>query len=52
MKNPEYSPYVDSLLEAALVRKLSEEVDIDPESYEEIRAVAMEMTDDIIDPEA
>ena len=52
MKNPEYSSYIDTLLESALVRKLSEEADIDAESYEEIRAVSMEMTDTILDPEA
>ena len=52
MNNPEYSPYIDTLLESALVRKLSEEVDIDVESYEEIRAVSMEMSDNILDPEA
>ncbi len=52
MENPEYAPYIDKLLEAALVRKLSEEADIDVESYEEIRAVSMEMADDILDPEA
>ena len=52
MTNPEYSGYIESLLEAALVRKLSDEPDIDAESYEEIRAVSMEMTDSILDPEA
>ncbi len=52
MKNPEYAPYIDTLLESALVRKLSEEADIDVESYEEIRAVSMEMSDNILDPEA
>ena len=48
---PEYSPYVDALLEKALVRKLSDEMDIDAESYEEIRAVSMELHDEVIDPE-
>ncbi len=52
MGNSEYAPYIDRLLEAALVRKLAEEADIDPESYEEIRAVSMELSDDILDPEA
>ncbi len=51
MSDPEYSPYVDALLEKALVRKLSDEMDIDAESYEEIRAVSMELHDEVIDPE-
>ncbi len=52
MRNPEFSPYIDTLLEAALVRKLADEPEIDAESYEEIRAVSMEMADEILDPEA
>lgn len=52
MRNPEFSPYIDTLLEAALVRKLADEPEIDVESYEEIRAVSMEMADEILDPEA
>jgi len=51
MSDPEYSPYVDALLEKSLVRKLSDEMDIDAESYEEIRAVSMELHDEVIDPE-
>ena len=51
MTDPEFSPYVDALLEKALVRKLSDEMDIDAESYEEIRAVSMELHDEVIDPE-
>ena len=52
MNDPEYSGYTDILLERALVRKLSDEVDIDVESYEEIRAVSMELSEEILDPEA
>jgi recombination protein RecA len=52
MRDPEYSSYIDDLLETVLVRNLSNDIDIDPESYEEIRAVAMELSDDIVDPEA
>lgn len=42
--NPEYSKYIDDLLEATMVRKMSnpEEVDIDPESYEEVRAISLD----------
>jgi recombination protein RecA len=54
MKSPEYSGYVDDLLELALVRKMSPEgVDVDLDSYEEVRSIAMEMEADlVIDPEA
>ena len=51
----EYSNYIEDLLELALVRKMSssEGMDIDTDSYEEVRAVAMEMEEDlVIDPEA
>ena len=52
MKDPEYSSYVDDLLERALVRKLkSDDPDIDPESYEEVRAVALEVEDSGINVE-
>ena len=36
--------YIDDLLEATMVRKMSnpEEVDIDPESYEEVRAISLD----------
>jgi len=52
MNDPEYAEYTDILLERALVRKLSDEIDIDAESYEEIRAVSMELSEEILDPEA
>ncbi len=52
MKDPEYSSYVESLLEAALVRKINvEEMDIDPESYEEVRSVAMGLDAVTVSPE-
>jgi recombination protein RecA len=54
MKDPEYSDYIEDLLELALVRKMStsEGVDIDLDSYEEVRSVAMEIEEDlVIDPE-
>jgi len=54
MEDPEYERYVSGLLKKALVRKLHTEnaFDLDPESYEEMRAVSMEISDDILDPEA
>ena len=41
-KDPEYSKYVDALLEACLVRKmqLDENIDIDVDSYSEVSALA------------
>ena len=43
IENPEYSAYIDSLLEKAMVRKLSEDPDIDVESLSEVEAAVMEM---------
>jgi hypothetical protein len=46
MSHPEYGPYVDSLLEKAMIRKNStDDPDIDPESYSEISAVAEHVMD-------
>jgi len=39
MSNPEYSEYIDQLLEYAMIRNLSEDPDIDPESFVEVSAV-------------
>ena len=46
-------PYINALLEKAYVRQniTSDEMDIDAESYEEIRTIAMELGDDVISPE-
>lgn len=45
LTDPQYSMYLDALLERAMVRKMSRDDDmsIDAESYEEVRAVAMEL---------
>ena len=45
MDDPEYKPYVDSLLESCMVRKMSSEehANLDTESYEEVRAAAMDL---------
>ena len=52
--NKEYEKYVNKLLSIAMVRKLSnpEEIDIDVESYEEIRSIAMDSEELLLDPEA
>ena len=49
MRDPEYSYYIDNLLEAAMIKKMGE-AEIDPESYEEMRSLADIITDPI-DPE-
>ena len=53
IKDTTYAHYVDALLEKAYVRQNfgSDEMDIDAESYEEIRTIAMELGDDVISPE-
>ena len=42
-KRQEYSAYIDSLLERAMVRKLSEEPEIDLESLSEMESAALEL---------
>ena len=52
MKDPEYCGYIDGLLEKAMVKKMmSEDLDIDTESYEEVRSLSMEIGDEIVSPE-
>ena len=47
-RDPEFKPYVDDLLEAAMIKKLeNSDLDLDIESYEEVRSVAMEMDLDV-----
>jgi len=48
LKNPEYKGYFDVLIESAFVRK--SDVNIDVESYEEIRALSMEMEEEFVSP--
>ena len=43
ISDPLYSPYIDLLLEKAMVRKLSQDPDIDTESLSEVEAAVMEM---------
>ena len=45
IRSPEYSNYIDLLLDAAMTKVMgdSESVDINPESYEEMRALADEL---------
>ena len=53
LESPEYTPYIDALLERVMVRKMSDpkQMNVDPESYEEVRAISLDLETDIIDPE-
>lgn len=53
-KDPQYKPWIDGLLEKALIRTAvsANDLDIDPESYEEMRALRDQMVGVDIDPEA
>ena len=52
-KDPQYKPWIDGLLEKALIRTSvnMSDLDIDPESYEEMRALKDQMIGTDIDPE-
>ena len=52
LRDPEYGHYLDSLLSATFVKQNDIELDIDAESYEEIRTIAMNLDDSVLDPEA
>ena len=49
LDDPQYAVHLDALLERAMVRKMTgnDDVSIDSESYEEIRALAMDLEEDI-----
>lgn len=52
IEDPEYSDYIEDLLEAAMSKKRSTEAaDVDPESYEEVRSIAMEVEGSDVSPE-
>jgi recombination protein RecA len=53
-KDPLYKPWIDGLLAKALIRTSvsTADLDIDPESYEEMRALKDQMVGADIDPEA
>lgn len=51
MYSEEYGHYIDSLLKAALVKEFNpQEMSIDPESYEEVRSIAMGLEEELIIP--
>ena len=52
--SPQYGPYINFVFNAAFADLMgrSEDFDINSESYEEIRQIAMTLDDDLIDPES
>ena len=56
LKDPFLGPFCEDLMEAAMIRKMSNDdsTDFDSDSYEEVKAVALEMEfdSDAYDPEA
>jgi hypothetical protein len=40
INNPEYSEYINILIDDMMVKKFSSDLDIDPESYEDIKALS------------
>lgn len=53
-KDPQHKPWIDGLLEKALIRTTvsTSDLDIDPESYEEMRALRDQMVGADINPES
>jgi hypothetical protein len=51
--DPETAEWAESLVEAAFVKKMSnpEEVDVDTESYEEVKALQDVALEELVDPE-
>jgi hypothetical protein len=51
MNDKEYGPYIDALLEKAMVKVMSDpkSVDIDVESYEEIKSLAAELDETLFE---
>lgn len=54
INDPEYAPYIDDLIEDCFVKRhvKPDEIDLDTESYEEVRSITLETSEELIDPEA
>ena len=54
INDKEYGKYIDDLLERVYVKKMESDrrIDLDVESYEEVRSVALAMDEEMIDPNA
>ena len=53
LKSDEYRLYLEDLIEAAFVRKMSDssEISVDEESYEEVRAISLDLEEALTDLE-
>jgi recombination protein RecA len=53
LDSPEYGPYLEDLIEQTFVKRMSDPntVDVDTESYEEVRAIAEDLEDTLADLE-
>ncbi len=53
VSSPEYSKYVEALVDDAMIRKMNDpnSASIDPESYEEVKSIAMDLENEFFDPE-
>jgi len=51
--DPQYAPFIDALLERVMIRKMSNsnKMSIDVESYEEVRAISLDLESELISPE-
>jgi hypothetical protein len=49
--DPKYHDYIEDLLEFSMIRKMAnpESIDIDPESYEEVRSISMDIEQDFME---
>ena len=48
LENPEYSPYLEAMIEKAMTHKLqNDDTSVDTESYEEVRAIALDLQEEL-----
>jgi recombination protein RecA len=54
LNDKEHSKYCDALLERVMIKVMEDNsfMNVDPESYEEVRAISMDLENEIFDPEA
>ena len=49
LRDPEYAPYLENMIEQAMTHNLAiEPPDVDVESYEEVRSVALDMEEEML----
>jgi len=53
MSDPQYTKYIDDLLEIVMIKKFNpENIDVDTDSYIEVESLVNSISEDFIDPEA